>query len=122
MKFKDTNPNFDGNNKKQVDIATIMITNLLNKTFELMYEDKNNNIRIKYSHIFNKFTEILSKEYYDESNNNNTEVCGSINMEYFCIDHNCSLLQNGGKSNNRVNYYYKKYKKYKLKYHNISNN
>lgn len=122
MKFKDTNSNFNGNNKGQITDATIMVTKLLDKTFKLMYEDKSNNVRIKYSQVFDKLVEVLDKQYGKESSNN-IDVCGSINMEYFCIDHRCSLLQNGGrniKQKNLVNYCYKKYRKYKLKYYQIN--
>lgn len=126
MRFKDFG-NFDGNDKKQVEVLTNIVANLLKNAFILMYnKQQQNKLRILYDRMFDSFVEILVKEeklYVIDKNANSCDECGPVNMEYFCIDHNCVMIlfDEVGQQKEQIgggSYYYKKYMKYKIKYLN----
>lgn len=126
MLFKDFGF-FDGNDSTQVDILTKMVAKLLENVFEMMYNKKSIE-KILYNKIFDNFVKILieDEKLYLNNKNDSCDVCGPVNMEYFCIDHNYCMMQllvnimsEQGQEQRQIEfYYYKKYLKYKTKYYN----
>jgi hypothetical protein len=123
LTYKDLG-SFDGNNVTQVNKLKIIVASLLDNAYKSMYLTTNDN----YNKLFNTFVKILDEEKRTNKDNKSKEcdVCGPVNMEYFCIDHNFDnkLILNSTKRNNNQNggyktNYYKKYLKYKIKYHKL---
>lgn len=116
--------NFDGNNTTQVNKLKTIVASLLDNAYKSMYLTTNDN----YNKLFDTFVEILDESNKgNKSNKNNKskecDVCGPVNMEYFCIDHNFDnrlILNKIDRNNSQIGgyktNYYNKYLKYKIKY------
>lgn len=78
----------------------------IDNTLELMAGINRKEIRNKYANIFDTFMDIIKNNSFQKTEN----MCGEINMNYFCLEFYSQVMFGGGRD------YRKQYLKYKERY------